>query len=918
MTAQPDNKKKYFFLSHHVRVFLAIPLHLVRPARHVLRCKLPTVRLEKYVKFVVALVWLVGLFLNHGAALANNTQANKNSEQYTLDIPSQHIQQALAVLAKQTEHQLLFSNELVNLSQSTAVKGRFTAADALAHLLQGSTLSGSITRRGVIIIRDDAGDNSEWGKGMRTKKNLLAATIAMFLGSGGVLGESVAESGGATWELEEIVVTATRREVGLQELPMAVSTLSSDAIDKRGLVSMDDYLRTLPGVSMQDRGAGQNSVVIRGVASNPDGGDSGAGLYFGETPLTDLIIPAPSGAAGNAEVKLVDIERIEVLRGPQGTLYGAGALSGAVRVIPASPNLEQIEGRVAVRYSETEEMGGDNNMVQGVISVPLIEDRLAIRAVAYRFDNSGYIKNVAASQPTPAISDAVALGGVAVDRGGVGGSEFDGYRLTALWQATQEMDITLMYMQQTVEQDGRPESNLDLAGDFQQARLNVGRDGGDYEFTNIDLDIASLTINYDFGWATLTSASSQLDYSVKLENDATHETFLGGGPFYSPSNLDGPRLTQEIRLASQLDGPLQFVGGFYYEDKEIEGDISRVWSGDPAIARPSFFDISYINKLEQAAVFGELSYQFADEWEVTVGGRHFDYERETETPYIAFSGVPSSRDTINTEETGQVYKANLSWTPDDDLLIYGQWSEGFRLGEPLIPESSRCDADQDGILDDIGISQPDGTDSDTTENFELGLKTSLADNRVTINAVVYRIDWEGIPVRVNLPTCNNSIVLNAGESKSEGVELEIQTRLTEQVRFDVSASYNDSVLTEDAENVGSKGDNLPGSADINFSAGLEYGFTLASYNAFARVDYSYVGEYYNNIAETGEASGDFSQIHLKAGVTLDKIDIDVFINNVTNANDFTWVDELSSRRYQQNRAYRLRPRTIGLNLAYRF
>ena len=201
-------------------------------------------------------------------------------------------------------------------------------------------------------------------------------------------------------------------------------------MNKRNLVGMGDYLNSLPGVSVLDQGPGFNSVIIRGLAADPqnEGADSSpvSGVYFGETAISGF------GVAGNsADIKLVDMERVEVLKGPQGTLYGAGAMGGVVRNIPAAPDLNEVQGSLHFGYSNTAEEGGDNNSIKGVVNIPLIEDVLAIRAVAYQFENSGYYKNVAASDPLTAAS-ATAFSAVAVNRDDVGSDEVVGGRISAV------------------------------------------------------------------------------------------------------------------------------------------------------------------------------------------------------------------------------------------------------------------------------------------------------------------------------------------------------------------------------------------------------------------------------------------------------------------------------------------------------
>jgi outer membrane receptor protein involved in Fe transport len=174
-----------------------------------------------------------------------------------------------------------------------------------------------------------------------------------------------------------------------------------------------------------------------------------------------------------------------------------------------------------------------------------------------------------------------------------------------------------------------------------------------------------------------------------------------------------------------------------------------------------------------------------------------------------------------------------------------------------------------------------------------------------------------MPVGITLPSCSSTVRLNAAESKSDGVELEVQARLTENFQLDFSVSYGEATLTEDAVNIGVKGDNLPGSADYNISVGMEYGFILAGYETFIRGDYAYIGEYYHNVAETGEASGGYGQLNLKTGISVNAFNIDLFVNNLTNQDDFTWVESVLEA-FGSSRAYRLQPRTAGLNVSYQF
>ena len=838
------------------------------------------------------------------------------SKRYQLNIMAENVEQALQALATSSGKQLLFPyDQMKPLKVMISISGRYTLNQALGIILKDTSLSGELTADGVILITPLL-KKSEGIKMINSKKNILTSTIAFFMASGGqgVLAQGEGDELG--WLLEEVVVTATKRETSLQDTALSISAIGSDTIDKRGLVGMDDYLRTLPGVNMQDLGAGQNMINIRSLSTGPQAEGVSVGAYFGEVPMTGFGMPSNTGGIGNLDMKLVDIERLEVLRGPQGTLYGSGSMGGTTRVIPNAPNLESMEGKLATSYSQTDKDGGDNTMVQAVINVPLIEDTLAVRAVAYQFKNSGYIKNVAASQPLDLTTRSVNQGAVVSDRGDVGNDEYTGYRLAALWQATEALDVTLSYAYQEIEQDGLPEIDLLLGEDYRQSRLKIGENFSQDEFAGYDVDIVSLVANYDFGWAQLSSASSWVDYASLLAVDHSILNFLGNIPVYTNNTDNIEQYTQEFRLSSQLEGPIQFLVGAYYEDVEDNFFNDLLNSGDPELNAdgPVIRNIVDSSR-EQKAVFGELSYEISDQLSLTAGVRYFDYEIERASTFIS-GGVTLTDDLhVFADETGETYKLNLSYRPNEDTLIYGQWSEGFRMGAPLTPNPT-CQAEP-------GFEEPTQVDADTTENFELGLKTAMFDNRVNVSLAVYQINWDGIPVFIPRSGCSigGSISINAGTAEAEGIELEVAALLSEHWKLDMSASYSEGIFTEDAALFGAiaeDGDDLPGSADFNASLGLEYTFNWLGRDSFARLDYSYLSEYFHTIDRVDPPVGGYGLFHFKAGMTLDKVDIDLYVKNLTNENGLIWVESVAELFTGSRRAYQVRPRTVGLNLSYRF
>ena len=244
------------------------------------------------------------------------------------------------------------------------------------------------------------------------KKTVLASLLGGLCASLVTQTVSAQSDEGPATALEEIVVTATKRgDTSVLDIPASISVASEDQISKRGMVGMDDYLRSLPSANFLDRGAGRNGIIIRGVTASPQD-DIAVGVYIDETPVTGM----GSLGSGNPDLKYVDMQRIEVLRGPQGTLYGDGSIAGTVRVIPNAPDLTDFSAEIGGSTSSTADLGGRNTMARAVLNLPVVEDKFAIRVVGYDYDNSGYYENIAGDSADKAVW-ADAFGGIVTSRG---------------------------------------------------------------------------------------------------------------------------------------------------------------------------------------------------------------------------------------------------------------------------------------------------------------------------------------------------------------------------------------------------------------------------------------------------------------------------------------------------------------------
>lgn len=717
---------------------------------------------------------------------------------------------------------------------------------------------------------------------------------------------------------DEIVVTATKRETTLQDTPLAVSVVGSDTIEKRNLIGMDDYLAALPGVSYQDRGAGSNAITIRGIALGSQiDPNSPVGNYFGEVPTTGLASAVNGNQAGNSDVKMVDIQRIEVLRGPQGTLYGSGSMGGTVRIIPNAPNLLDWEGSVKAQYSHTGRQGGHNYSIEGVVNAPLIADQLALRVAAYHFSTEGWIDNVAASRPTPGLVVGEAQGVVLRDREQVGGDKTSGVRASLLWQPVADLSVTATYLRQWMKQDGFREVEPGLGGDYRQAHPRVGVNGDDDEFVDVDLQIANLVVEYDLGWGSILNSTSIIDNMSHSDLSLmafTDAIFIGVG---SRNKVAVDSLVNELRFASDWGGPLQVIAGLYYEKRKAVTNRNARWNGVGPTPPGRFLRIDrFGTDQKQYAAFGEASLTPWDPLTVTVGARYFKFDQTSLASTLGSVSSPPRNASID----GVNWKVNLAFKPSEQVFLYAQWAQGFREPRFQLPILPEYDANGNGLVefaDGIERKVTEGLlDPDQVDNYEIGVKFQSRGFRGSLTG--FWVDWEGIPLVPSLTAFSGAaLYFNAGKAVSKGIELELSGEVGNGLFAEFSASWVDAKLVEGAAALGVRGGGqppLPGSADHNIKAALEKRFVIAGQDAFVRGDYSYISEYYSQLQATGRSAGDYHLFDASAGVTIGNLKVGVFAKNLTNRKDFTWVDNV----FPSGRAYRLRPRTIGVNLGMNF
>lgn len=844
---------------------------------------------------------------------------------YTLSIPAGSAADALDRLAEQTGLSLLYpADELLSV-QSNALDGSYSLLEALDVLTKDTRLNAVVTEKRVIVVSvtPEAQQDSSKGERQMKKTSSFFAGIASLLASAIVTPDVAGQEGGTgamnarqgKSVIEEITVTAQKRGAqAINEVPMSISAFTDEDINERGFVGMDSYLPSQPGVAYIDRSAGQNSIIIRGLSADPQFEKSMVGMYIGELPVTGL----GAMGRGNPDIKLVDIERIELLRGPQGTLYGDGSMGGTVRVIPKQPVLDSFEGELGTSYSGTDHSDDGSYMFQGVLNVPVVKDKFAVRVVGYTFDNGGFIDNIAGSNPDK-LAVRNTFGAVTPLEDDIAEDNYTGGRIMALWRPTDRLELKFSYMVQDIDQKGTPETSLPL-GNFVQTRFE--RPGGDDERFRSDFDLFNFDASYELDLLTVESSTSW--GTVEAARDFDIGTFVGAIvglpdiPIWQRDTSEHDILIQELRVSSTFSGPLQLLAGVYYQEITTTDNLFVDWVGDdPALdifGNALLLDSRGKFKTDQLAFFGEASYAITDKLTATAGVRYFEYDQSRrETSDGVFSGG-FMQTSLDNKEDGTTFRVNLSYQHDENALLFAQFAEGFRLGGPHETiAAGACDLNGDGLLDGVNIPQPERVGSDSIESWELGSKLTLLDGRLQLNGSAFYIDWSGIPISASL-ACGFILTLNAGSAESMGVEFDGKFAFTERLNLDYRASYVDAELTSDVPPLGADGERLPGTPQFTAGVGLRYDFNLGGYDSFLRGDLAYVGDYFSTPQETAPKLGDYVTINARLGIMANNVGIDLFVNNLTDEYAVLW----ASTNIPDGRANVLRPRTYGVELRYRF
>lgn len=786
----------------------------------------------------------------------------------------------------------------------------------------------------------------------------LAVIPAVFIAVG------VTNTAYAQNDIEEITVTATKRATTIQDVPFSINAQTQHDIQRSGATNLEELSRNIAGLTVQDLGPGQSQVAIRGVSAgqivrDQPGVKEQVGVYFDESVISlSLFTP---------DFDLYDLNRVETLRGPQGTLFGSGSIGGTIRYITNAPNVEEFSGSVEANLNSITD-GDTGGHIKGMVNIPLADGKAALRAVGYTTQYGGYIDAFMES------------GGKKND---VNSGNRTGGRLALTFMPTDQLTITPRVVFQKVETDGfnRQEVFNLYANPYTTTRTPVQLGPReqhlllDEEFSSETL-LSDISVNAGFDNFDVTFVGSYTDRDILVSRDASALTgsvsvdlgYPDVGGVLLPSNLrDTTKLKQttyELRFSSKGEGRLQWLGGFFYADMQRDykqrlptpgyaavtdaelgaGTSAAVANGFANLDSPYNATLPY--DIKQSALFGEVTFSASDQLHLTAGGRFYKFDEERSfTSGGLFANGDNQTDTTSSD--GFTPRVLASYDVGDNVTLNAQASQGFRLGGVNDPLNETLCSDDD--LTVFGGFQ--SYDDEKMWNYEVGVKTRF-DSGITFNAATFYSDIENLQVTLDAGSCSSRISFNVPKAHSAGAEFELGGQLSDSFEVSLAGSIVNSEFDSTVTNA--FGEVLGGVADGNrlasvpkfqIAAAATYFFPLtlggSASDAYVTASFQHIGDRITQPSDQVAGAGNFTSglpfggavgdemtsldltlgaytiANLSAGVVKDSWEAVLYINNLTDENANTSFDR--ERGGRARLSFRTnQPRTIGFTVRKSF
>jgi iron complex outermembrane receptor protein len=701
-----------------------------------------------------------------------------------------------------------------------------------------------------------------------------------------------ADESGEALVIEEVIVTAQKRDQVAQDIPISIFALTEDFLEQAGIHSLEGIRDITAGLEIVSSSPGAVQIAMRGVTNLSGGIESTAaiGYYLDETPISAF-------AAAMPEFALWDAARVEVLRGPQGTLFGEGSMGGTIRVITNKPDTTEFYGRLQGEFFSVD--GGDTGYSgRGVLNVPLKEDQLSLRLTFSHLDSGGWVE-----VPDLSLKDTNDLKATDI-------------RAALRWTPNDKLTFDFSYMYQDIDLDNTwgqtspgvldPQEQIPFAGPINQLST---------EDSNYDL--FNLTIDYDFGFASLVSASSWFNQDRSVLDDLTPQMPLFFGiPGISDSPLDTnvKVFSQELRLVSNGDERLDWTTGVFYKTNDRE--LLQGFNFDLPLIELQDSSLGFQeSNADSWAVFAEIDYEFTDRWSGQLGGRYYSDDRELTTTdledSLIFGTVAGTVIAGSGSDSHFSPKAAITWTGDNSLF-YAKIANGFRSGGTN-PNASMA---PDQISDGYGPEK--------LWSYELGLKNTLADGQIQLNAYVYYNDWTDLQLGFVTDDGLFGFTENAGGAESKGGELEFLWLPTDRLTWSINLGYTNAKITEDVFNafgdlIAAKGNKIPFVPKWTLGTTLDYVWPVSdSLEGVLHLGYAFRDENYSDPGNTEMEKNDkYNQVRFRGGVQGENWGLYAFVTNLLNNNNTTFKTNPVSATPLTYITY-VRPRTIGVEATWDF
>jgi iron complex outermembrane recepter protein len=724
-------------------------------------------------------------------------------------------------------------------------------------------------------------------------------------------------------QLDEIIVTASKRDEKLHDVAMSVTALGADELTLRQATGFLDWAAQVPGLSMQTSDAAFSRLILRGQ----NVGSVGATIATTVDDIPFYMSGAQAdGAFFSANVDTYDLQRIEVLRGPQGTLYGAAAEGGIIKYVTNLPNLNKFEGAVSVG-GETVDGGSNAGNVKGMINVPFWDNKAALRVSAVESGIPGWIDNPQ-------------LGASNINSG----SSYS-IRASLLVQPVSDFTARVTVFEQHlrvtgdqfVEAVGSANPAAPPANQFAQVGNFVNNTALPYEEDN-ELKYAAVNLAYDFHWATLMYAGSYGRFNLHFSQDESNANLAPGftyGDFISglygqPALMQGNQVeyvhkfNQELRLTSYPGNTIfgqgfdwQVGGYFTHEQTTLTQPYQALDATDPAtVLSPALGGAIIPGDYLERSFFADVTYHFNTAFDLELGGRNTDVKQNSQVNTFCCILYGPSNTNFPAQYTAQndtTWSVAPRWHVNEDTLAYVRVATGFRPGGPNLPTPT--------------LPNPPSFKSDSTKNYEIGFRTDLFDKTFSIDMAVFYIDWKDLQILSIVQTPAGPVGINGNSSSatSKGVEWNFSWRPISGLSVGLLGSYTDAYLTADAPGLGAfSGEKLPYVPNVSSTLNVDYKWpAFADWSAYVGGSESYTGTRYTGfspsvtVIEPHVKLPVYNTLQLHLGLDNGHYNAELYGNNLNNSKGITDYNN-SGGANQTGLVAFIQPRTIGIEVGYKF